>query len=204
MLLSRPWPEPMVATVRFLDVSAPALIVGSTQPMGSLDAGSGIDVARRSSGGSAVLVRPGEVLWVDLFVPCDDTLWHADVGRATHWLGETWALVLGDLGIRAGWHDGAFMPGLWSHLACFGGLAPGEVTVATRKVVGISQRRTRAGVQFQCAALLAWDPGALVALFAPNATEQQPAVNQLSAAAAPLPVRKSALEAAFVRRLAER
>ena len=35
---------------------------------------------------------------------------------------------------------------------------PGEVTVAGRKVVGITQRRTRAAARFQCAALGRWDP----------------------------------------------
>ena len=47
---------------------------------------------------------------------------------------------------------------------CFAGLGPGEVTVDGRKVVGISQRRTRAWARFQCAALGRWDPAALAEL----------------------------------------
>ena len=46
----------------------------------------------------------------------------------------------------------------WSKLVCFAGLGPGEVTVAGAKVVGMGQRRTRAGALFQCAALLEWAP----------------------------------------------
>jgi lipoate-protein ligase A len=38
------------------------------------------------------------------------------------------------------------------------------VTVDGAKVVGLCQRRTRAGALFQCAALLRWDPARLVDL----------------------------------------
>ncbi len=50
----------------------------------------------------------------------------------------------------------------WSDLVCFAGLGRGEVTVAGRKVVGISQRRTRDGARFQCAVLHHWNPAALL------------------------------------------
>ena len=43
-----------------------------------------------------------------------------------------------------------------SRLICFAGLATGEVTVSGKKTVGISQRRTREGAWFQCAALFSW------------------------------------------------
>ena len=194
----------MVPTVRFLSVNAPALVLGSTQPLGSVDTDAGIEIARRRSGGGAVLLRPGEVSWVDVFLPSEDGLWDDDVGRAAHWLGQTWSLALGDLGIRARWHDDALMPRLWSHLACFGGLAPGEVTVATRKVVGISQRRTRAGAQFQCAALLAWDPAALVGCLAIDRRSRAELTAQLEQDAIALDVNPEELEAAFIRRVAER
>ena len=191
-------------TVRFLSVDAPALVIGSTQPVNSVETDAGIKIARRHSGGGAVLLRPGDVLWVDVFVSTGDVLWDDDVGRAAHWLGQTWTLALGDLGVRARYHDDALMPRLWSHLACFGGLAPGEVTVATRKVVGISQRRTRAGAQFQCAALLAWDPGALVRLLAIDRRSRAELRAQLEQDAVALDVNHEELEAAFVRRVAER
>jgi lipoate-protein ligase A len=193
-----------VPTVRFLSVDAPALVIGSTQPVNSVETDAGIKIARRHSGGGAVLLRPGDVLWVDVFVSTGDVLWDDDVGRAAHWLGQTWTLALGDLGVRARYHDDALMPRLWSHLACFGGLAPGEVTVATRKVVGISQRRTRAGAQFQCAALLAWDPGALVRLLAIDRRSRAELRAQLEQDAVALDVNHEELEAAFVRRVAER
>ena len=37
----------------------------------------------------------------------------------------------------------------WSDLVCFAGLGPGEVLLDGRKLVGLSQRRTRNGVRIQ-------------------------------------------------------
>ena len=129
--------------------TAPALVLGSAQHDDRVDraacAAAGIEVVRRRSGGGAVLVVPGEVLWVDLIVPAGDALWQDDVGRAFHWVGEAWAAALEELGVAAEVHRGALVRSPWSAAVCFAGLGPGEVTVAGRKVVGISQRRTRAG-----------------------------------------------------------
>jgi lipoate-protein ligase A len=119
-----------------------------------------LPVVRRRSGGGAVLVEPGDVLWVDVVVPRHDALWDDDVGRAFHWLGDAWAATVGPDG-RAAVHRGPLVTTRWSRAVCFAGLGPGEVTVDGRKVVGISQRRTRDGALFQCAALLAWHPGPL-------------------------------------------
>jgi lipoate-protein ligase A len=46
------------------------------------------------------------------------------------------------------------------------------VSVDGRKVVGISQRRTREGAWFQCAALLEWRPRELVDLLGLEPVEQ--------------------------------
>ena len=54
----------------------------------------------------------------------------------------------------------------WCRLVCFAGTAPGEITLAGRKLVGISQRRTRAGSRFQCAVHTTWSPDLLVELLA--------------------------------------
>ena len=125
----------------------------------------GVELVRRRSGGGAVLLVPGEVVWVDVVVPAGDPLWDDDVGRAAHWLGAAWARALG--GVRrpgATVHRGPMVRTPWSSLVCFAGLGPGEVQLGGRKVVGISQRRTRGWARFQCAVYLRWDPAALVAL----------------------------------------
>ena len=101
---------------------------------------------RRRSGGGAVLVGPGQAVWIDVVVPAGDPLWADDVGRAGWWLGEVWAAALAAAGLPGGevWR-GAQVRSAWSDRVCFAGLGAGEVTVGGRKVVGISQRRTRAG-----------------------------------------------------------
>jgi hypothetical protein len=57
-------------------------------------------------------------------------------------------------------------PTPWSTSVCFAGLGPGEVTVDGRKVVGLSQRRTREAALFQCCAALRWEPARLLDLLA--------------------------------------
>lgn len=149
-------------------VERPALVLGSTQP-DTVDRAAaeaaGVEVVRRRSGGGAVLVEPGGTVWVDVVVPPGDPLWHDDVGRAAHWVGEAWATALAAVGVAdAVVHRTGLVTTPWSRQICFAGMGPGEVTVAGRKVVGVAQRRTRHGARFQTAVLLRWDPDALVDL----------------------------------------
>jgi lipoate---protein ligase len=109
-----------------------------------------------------VLLDPGAVLWVDVELPRDDPLWDDDLGRAAWWVGELFAAALGAGDV----HRGALHRGRWGELVCFAGLGPGEVTVDGAKVVGISQRRTRAGARFQCAVPRRWEPERLAGLLA--------------------------------------
>lgn len=151
--------------VRVLSVDRPALVLGSTQPASVVRDDVAIDVVRRASGGGAVLVEPGRVVWVDVFVPADDPLWCRDVGRAFWWLGEMWAEALAALGVGdAVVHRGPLVTTPWSSAVCFAGLGSGEVTVGGRKTVGMAQRRTRDGALFQCAVPLAWSAASIVAL----------------------------------------
>ncbi|HEX2043252.1 MAG TPA: hypothetical protein VHF24_11505 [Acidimicrobiales bacterium] len=188
-------------------MTGPALVLGSTQGLdvadGAAAARAGVAVVRRRSGGGAVLVRPGEVVWVDVFVPSGDPLWGPDVGRATHWLGRAWADALRALGWSATWHDGPLVSTRWSSLVCFAGLGPGEVRVGSAKVVGVSQRRTRAGALFQCAALLRWAPGDLLELLAVPDDRRRQAASDLAGAAVGIDVEGRALEDAFLARLAD-
>ena len=125
----------------------------------------GLPAARRLSGGGAVLLTPGEVVWADVVLPRSDPRWDDDVGRAVWWLGDAWREVLRRLGVeRTEVHRGGVVRCTpWCKDICFGGLGPGEVHVGQRKVVGIAQRRTRHGALFQCAVNLRWDPVPLVA-----------------------------------------
>ena len=179
------------------EVDAPTLVLGSTQA--EVGVVPGVDVVRRRSGGGAVLLRPGGVLWVDVLVPRGDPLWEDDVGRSTWWLGEVWAAALVDLGLDAVVHRGPMEPGRWGGLVCFAGIGPGEVLLEGRKSVGVSQRRDRSGARFQCAALLEWSGIEMVRLM--GLTPVDEAVQFLESAAGALPARSGPLLEAFLTHL---
>jgi lipoate-protein ligase A len=199
---ARDLPLPPRRRVQVLEVDRPALVLGSTQPAAHVDAAAaaaaGIEVVRRRSGGGAVLLEPGGAVWVDVVVPPGDPLWHDDVGRAAHWLGDAWVAALAGLGVAARAHHGGLVRTPWSDRVCFAGLGPGEVQVAGRKVVGISQRRTRAGARFQCAALRSWDAATVVGLLALTAEERAAAGADLQDVACGLDVPGPALVAALL------
>jgi lipoate---protein ligase len=153
-----------------LEVDRPALVLGSTQSDDVVDrdalATAGVELVRRRSGGGAVLLVPGDSLWVDLVLPRSDPLWDDDVGRATRWLGRAWAGALGDLGLDATVHEAGLVRTRWSPLVCFAGWGPGEVAVGGRKAVGLAARRSRHGARFQCGLGRSWHPGPLLDLLA--------------------------------------
>lgn len=132
-----------------MEPSRSALVLGSTQSGDVVVDASSVDVARRRSGGGAVLVEPTHTLWIDVIVPSGDPLWSDDVSAAAHWLGQTWADVIGGAAVV---HRGPMVRAAWSSLLCVAGTGPGEVVDGERKIVGISQRRTRAWARFQCVA----------------------------------------------------
>jgi lipoate-protein ligase A len=183
--------------VEVLVPTVPALVLGSTQ-RGPVE--TDLAVVRRRSGGGAVLVGPDDPLWVDVDLPAGDPLWDADVGRSFHWLGRAWAGALADLGVTAEVHTGGFEPGEWGRVVCFAGRGPGEVFLGGAKVVGLAQRRTRAGARFQCAVPTRWDPDRLVdALVAPP--DRDRARRDLAGVATAPGVDADALGAALVERL---
>ncbi len=143
------------------------LVLGSAQadsvadPVGTARAGVG--VARRRTGGGAVLVAPRDPVWIDAWVPVGDPLWEEDVSRAFAWLGAVWQSALRSLGVHDPSVRGAEPSRTrWSPLICFGGVGAGEVTVDGRKIVGLAQRRVRSGVWFQGACAIRWDPTTLL------------------------------------------
>jgi lipoate-protein ligase A len=166
----------------------PVLVLGSSQRDEVVDWARveqrGAEVVRRRSGGSAVLVEPGAAVWIDVTIPGDDPLWDQDVGRAFHWLGAAWAEVLAGGGVECRWYDGPMRKTPWSDRVCFAGLGPGEVTVGGRKVVGLSQRRTREAVLFQCCAALQWEPEHLLNLLALDDGERARGAAELADVAA--------------------
>ena len=52
----------------------------------------------------------------------------------------------GRLGLRVEMHEGDVLDAAQGAIACFAGLGPGELTIDGRKLVGVSQWRSREGV----------------------------------------------------------
>ena len=67
-------------------------------------------------------------------------------------------------------HDGAMASTAWSKLVCFDGVGAGEVLVGGRKLVGLSQRRTRHAARLQCCWYSSYDASLLVELLDPYRT----------------------------------
>ena len=161
--------------VNVLHAIAPAVVLGRAQRVddefAARAAAAGFDVARRVSGGSAVLVGPGECLWVDVVVERDGPGWNDDIGKAGCWMGDQWVAALSEAGVGGAKVHRTGMQKLPGYDAvCFAGVGPGEVLLDDgAKLVGISQRRTRGWALFQCAIPLRWDPQPLISVLGPSA-----------------------------------
>ena len=117
-------------------------------------------------------IDPTRHCWIDVIIPTKSKLWDNDVSTSFDWLGTVWADTLKTLiapNSHPGQapdptfrlprtHRGPYQPGPTNGLVCFGSLGPGEVTVSGRKLVGISQRRTKQGCRFQCLVVPHWNP----------------------------------------------
>jgi lipoate-protein ligase A len=143
------------------------LVLGSTQRDGVVDAtraqARGVDVARRRSGGGSVLLQPADHLWVDAWVPRDDPLWVTDIASSASWAGAWWRDALESQGVvDCEVHQRRADPGPHGALVCFAGRGPGEVFTGGRKIVGLSQWRSREGALFMMCVYTRWDPAPLV------------------------------------------
>jgi lipoate---protein ligase len=175
---------PDAPSVWLCDPTSPAVAIGSRQSPELFDAAAcevrGVVVVRRRSGGGAVLVVPGEVVWIDLVVPSG--LSPDDVRASMVWAGAVWEDALRTLGASGrglARHTGGMVDTAWSALVCFAGVGPGEIVVAGRKLVGLSQRRTRRGVRVQGLVHrrpIVADLRELIAGAAPDADLPEPAV----------------------------
>jgi lipoate-protein ligase A len=186
------------------------LVLGSRQTIDVVDraavAATGAMVTTRRSGGGAVLLEPGNALWIDVFMSRDDVLWDDDVGRAAWWLGDAWARAIGaDTEV----HRGGMERSEWSDLVCFAGRGPGEVTLApsaagqhSPKLVGISQRRTADGALFQSVGFGRWDPVGILALLRLDPADRARATTDLAGVATGLPIPLEQAAAAVVKQVA--
>lgn len=170
---ARPLPDSARAEVWWFEVTEPAIALGSTQPDSVVDraacAAAGVDVVRRRSGGGAVLLVPGSTIWFDVLVPRGHERWDDDISRAAWWIGDAVARAVGSPDLEV--HRGPMVSTEWSRLVCFAGLGPGEVVYRGRKLLGVSQRRTRDFIRLQCAMYRRWEPDRLLRLLRPPVPE---------------------------------
>nr|WP_246319669.1 hypothetical protein [Nocardioides kongjuensis] len=195
------------AEVWSFEPSAPALVLGSAQDhttaSAAATAAAGIDVVRRRSGGGAVHVDPARSVWIDVVVPRHHERWSDDVRESVYWLGEAWQRALARLGIASELYRGGLEQTPWGRLVCFAALGPGEVLVEGRKLVGISQRRTKAGARFQCIAYDRWDPYDVLDLLDMTAEDRAVAGADLAGRATGVGDRLAELRAAILEELVE-
>jgi len=181
-------------------VTTTTLVLGSAQRDTDVDRrvadALGITVVKRRSGGGAVLLVPDEFVWLDLVIPACDSLWANDIGHAMEWVGELWRRALGELGATS---KVARTSGesTWSRQVCFAGIGHGEVLQGNRKLVGVSQRRTRAAARFQSLCHLRWRPELVAALVA----APRPLASELVASVAIVAAPASAVREALLRHL---
>jgi lipoate---protein ligase len=165
-------PDPAERAVWVADPTGPALVLGSSQPDADVRPGVDLEVVRRRSGGGAVLLVPGEVVWLDVIVPrgsgsgdrggLDDV--RASMCRIGTHVGEALVAAVPELADRVAVHRAAMETTPWSSTICFDGLGPGEVLLDAVKLVGLSQRLTRQAARFQACWHTAYDVGALLDL----------------------------------------
>ena len=154
------WDPPLepVLTVRRCRSADTAVVLGSRQGPELLDpealALAGVDLVRRSSGGGLVMVDDKLAVWVDVWIPSRTGSVTDDVRASMNLIGQAWVGALTaverDLDARLEVHAGGVTRGAWEELVCFAGLGPGEVLLDGRKLVGLSQRRSRDWSRIQC------------------------------------------------------
>jgi lipoate-protein ligase A len=121
-----------------------------------------IDLCRRATGGGALLAGPW-LLGTSVVLPAGHAFVSADMDESFRWFGQLHADWLAGFGI-----DAKCVPPAQARSdrslawACFGGLSPWDVEVSGRKIVALSQARTRNGVLLGSAVLVGPPPWALL------------------------------------------
>ncbi len=161
---------PFNRNVWLVNVTSPTVVLGSTQRDSEVVNESvtsrGLMIAHRHSGGGAVFLHPDDSVWIDITIPRADPLWVDDVSKSMVWLGDVFVGALSAQLPNLEVYRGEYTNTPEARAVCFAGLAPGEVLQGDRKVVGISQRRTREGARFQCVLYRTWIPDTWAPVFA--------------------------------------
>ena len=82
------------------EIDKPTMVFGTAQRNNYLDVEIKCDYVYRKSGGGAVFLEPGQVLWVDFVIPREDPLWCNDIRYSSLWLGEAWVIAMKEIGFE--------------------------------------------------------------------------------------------------------
>jgi lipoate-protein ligase A len=157
--LHEAWPR-LTEGERLCRVAEPidrALVLGSSTGEEGFDLQrvrrEGITVVRRHSGGGAVLVEPGDQIWLMLYLRLDDPLVLRDLGSSFLWLGTAVRNLLEGLGVEGRVVTERQERTELGRMICFADLGFGELTIGDAKVLGLAQRRSRGQACFQLSLL---------------------------------------------------
>lgn len=163
--------EDPTPTLRWYRSATPALVLGRGQADLATGEDAALTIVTRHSGGGAVLMDD-DLLSLDVLLP-EGHPWLAGTPADVFTrVGHAWARALRGLGVAdVAVHKG---PGTATRrgddrqrllaAVCYATLGRGEVTAGGRKLVGLAQRRRRAGALVQCGLLRRWRPAALLAV----------------------------------------
>jgi lipoate-protein ligase A len=163
--------EDPAPTLRWYLPDRTAIVLGRGQAAGLAVASTpDVTVLSRFSGGGAVLLDR-HLLSLDVLLPAGSPLLEGDLGDVFLRVGSAWAAALSDLGVPGlAVHDGAGTARRNGTprqrllaAVCYATPGRGEVLAGGRKLVGLAQRRRRAGALVQCGLLRRWRPGPLLA-----------------------------------------
>lgn len=160
--------EDPTPTLRWYRSDAPAIVLGRGQ-RGTDVRAEGRRVLTRFSGGGAVWLSP-DVLSLDVLVPADHPWLTPDLAEVFTLVGRCWVdglrtLGVGDLRVHDGPSTARRRGSARERLlaaVCYATLGRGEVLWRGRKLVGLAQRRRRAGALVQCGMLRRWEPRELL------------------------------------------
>lgn len=133
--LHEAWPR-LTEGERLCRVAEPidrALVLGSSTGEEGFDLQrvrrEGITVVRRHSGGGAVLVEPGDQIWLMLYLRLDDPLVLRDLGSSFLWLGTAVQNLLEGLGVEGRVVTERQERTELGRMICFADLGFGELTI---------------------------------------------------------------------------
>lgn len=168
-------------TLRWYRSDRTAIVLGRGQAAELAAASTAeVTVLARYSGGGAVLLEP-TLLSLDVALPAASALLDGELGAVFLRCGRAWAAALEDLGVPdVGMYEGAGTARRRGDArqrllaaVCYATVGRGEVLTGGRKIVGLAQRRRRAGGLVQCGLLRRWRPGPLLAALGADADDPE-------------------------------